>query len=162
MLTRIGYCGSGEGYCKTSSAVRVDLNNVEVSPTEARALVLKLQKHFSDCEPIRLEFSNRRPRRTWGSAWIGSRRIKLYRHSVGVLLHEVAHLLTHSFDEHHGRRFATLLDECIKVYQGYQPQVAEDYKVGPLPKVELLPVALSVPQLPHRKRRLANGQLRLF
>jgi hypothetical protein len=110
-------CGLGEHYCKTSSLLRTELNNTEITLREANALKAKIQKHFKAPKAIKIEFSNRKYPHTWGSAWVGSRRIKVYRHSVGVVLHELAHVLTCDLKEHHGKRFAAILDECIETYQ---------------------------------------------
>jgi hypothetical protein len=127
MLEKTNQCGTGEHLCKTSSATRLKLNNTEISHEEAEELKFKLQKHFLFTPHIRLEFSDRHYPRRWGSAWVASRRIKIYRHSVEVVLHELAHVLVGDPREHHGKRFAATLDKCIAFY------IAESCKATPKP-----------------------------
>ena len=44
-------------------------------------------------EPCDVNLSQRKTKRRWGTAWQKENRITLYRHSIGMFLHELAHII---------------------------------------------------------------------
>jgi len=104
------YTGTGESHCGVSESIRVKMNNTPISQMEAAffARYAWKQIHGTDKE-ITIEFSERRTKNQWGTAWRHSLRITLYRWSVGIFLHELAHLTA---DEGgHGPAFGAALNK---------------------------------------------------
>lgn len=83
------FSGTGHSKLKPSYKKRIrDLNNTKLRPSE----VIDFHE-ISGIKPINLEFSFRKTKRAWGVAWGVEERVILYRHSVGVYIHELAHIV---------------------------------------------------------------------
>lgn len=104
------YVGTGESYCGVSEAIRVKMNNTPITQIEAALFAKYAWKQVrSTEEEIMIEFSERRTRSAWGTAWRHNKRIILYRWTVGIFLHELAHLT--ATEGGHGPQFGAALNK---------------------------------------------------
>ena len=92
---------TGEYYVHVSRDERIRLNNEPITGEKA-TLFLMWQNIVAS-----VEFSNRKTEYRWGTCWQKSKRIVLYRHSVWVFLHELAHLVAP--DDNHMGDYPTAL-----------------------------------------------------
>jgi hypothetical protein len=83
--------GTGNKSCKVAKAEKLRLSNILIDSAGVKDFMDIL--YASGERKIRVELSNRNCSRRWGSAWTIARRVKIYRHTVWVFLHEVAHIL---------------------------------------------------------------------
>lgn len=83
--------GTGNKSTPVAQAEKVRLANVIIENSEARDFMEVL--YDTGEKSIRVELSRRRTSRRWGSAWPLDRRVVIYRHTVWVFLHELAHIL---------------------------------------------------------------------
>lgn len=124
LVTKL-FPGTGESRCKTPTFVRVAFNNVPITPGEAWRFV---RQHFPDRQ-IRITFSNRKPRKRWGTAWPKEQRATIYRHSVAVFLHELAHLTSPGVPGHNPP-FARELDRLFKLWRDNENSPANQQQDG--------------------------------
>src|SRR4030042_4822372 len=103
IMDRTDKIGTGEDLVRVPLAERIRLNNTPLNIGDAQAFLEWQQL------PVRVEFSYQHTKRRWGSAWPKERRIVLYRHTVWIFLHDLAHVLCNP-GEHHGHRFARCLE----------------------------------------------------
>lgn len=85
-------------------------------------------KHFLEKNNIPkfpIELSNRKTKWALGICWPKQQRIRLYRHSVGIFLHETAHLVNYANFvkkkqnikyKPHGKEFAQVLESLIDMW----------------------------------------------
>jgi hypothetical protein len=109
--------GTGESWCSTSMATRVELLNTEIAHEECRNF-LQLLIDQGVIPQVRLFFGREKERR-YGTAWIGRKEIILNRRCVEVFLHETAHFVCayHYKDkDSHGPCFARCLDRLIYMW----------------------------------------------
>ena len=101
--------GSGNALCHIDKETRVQLNNEPVSLTKADAFVYHICREWNEAliEVIYREQTTS----IWGRAWRERRMVTLFRQSVWVLLHELAHILKVREGRPHGKNFGTCLDE---------------------------------------------------
>lgn len=92
---------TGEYYVEVTRDERIRLNNKPIDGDKT-TLFLKWQN-----VPAKVEFSNRTTKYRWGTTWQKRKRIVLYRHSVWVFLHELAHLVAPQ--DNHGPDFGVAL-----------------------------------------------------
>jgi len=116
MLPLMKFPGTGESKVKTPFSRRVLLNNTPISEKEAKDFSEWYSLNYNKPKLLRLTLSNRKCKRRWGSTWPSRKRIILYRHSVGVFLHELAHVTVDDPKEHHGKKFAAELDNIHRAY----------------------------------------------
>jgi hypothetical protein len=83
--------GTGNKSCKVSDKEKLRLSNVLIDEAKIDEFLNILYE--SGEKKMLIELSNRRTSRAWGTAWYFDRRVKIYRHTVWVFLHEVAHVL---------------------------------------------------------------------
>lgn len=100
------------------------LDNIEVSPTGVQYFLNSLNLK----DKIDITFSNRKNVRRFGTCWPKSRRIILYRHSAGTLVHEIAHIKEFVLygDTGHTKRFNEVLRGLTKQYVQLYPNVEDD------------------------------------
>lgn len=114
---------TGESRCRSSQDLRLELNNMQITPSMAKA--------FADAiypgHLFRFTFSSRRTKNRWGTAWLSEGRLTLYRHSVHVFLHELAHLSTR---EAHTARFARELDKLVAAWRPFEVKYERAYAKG--------------------------------
>ena len=141
--SRFRYCpkpGTGNKSTPVAQKEKVRLANIIIENAEARAFMEVL--YGTGENEIRVEMSNRRTSRQWGSAWMLQRRVVIYRHTVWVFLHELAHILdvkrdftgrTIQANRPHGRDFGlclkTLYDlwmEFLDTGKQVETETAED------------------------------------
>ncbi len=101
----------GERYVTVALADRISFNNAPISPEVAQRF-LELVGAGNVC----IEFSARKTRCRWGTAYKKKGRIVLYRHSVWMLLHELAHIQAPAGAKH-SRVFARVLDGLFAKWQ---------------------------------------------
>jgi predicted metal-dependent hydrolase len=92
-------------------ADRINWNNTPLSPEVARRFLDSI-----DMADTTVTFSKRKTKRRWGTAWKKTNRITLYRHSVWMFLHELAHIKA-PVKSGHGREFAQALDDLFAAWQ---------------------------------------------
>jgi hypothetical protein len=83
--------GTGNKSCRVDAAEKIRLSNIIIDHAGVTEFMDIL--YSSGERNIKVELSNRHTSKRWGCAWTMSRRIKLYRHTVWVFLHELAHIL---------------------------------------------------------------------
>jgi len=113
-LTKSTNRGTGMSHCFTPQKTIKALNN---TPIDAGAIALFLRS-LSGCADIRVTLSNRRPKWRWGTAWPSERRMILYRHSVMVFLHELAHIKGKTC--YHRVGFARELDRLVIKWEAWK------------------------------------------
>ncbi len=86
------YTGTGESKCKYPKNRRVVLNNIPISKKTCYQFIKYLGM---ENEGVTIEFSNRNTIQMWGRAFYADKRILLYRKSVGIFLHELAHIISY-------------------------------------------------------------------
>ena len=101
-MMRAESISTGESLVNVSEEERVRLNNKEITPEIAKLFLLAHKL------PVTVEFSKRQTKKRWGSAWSKTRRMVLYRHTVWMFLHELAHIIAGN-NEGHSRMFAIVL-----------------------------------------------------
>lgn len=94
---------TGESLVGVAWPVKLMWNNQPITKSKIQSFL-----EFVDIKGIAVTLSNRRTRRAWGTCWPIQKRMILYRHSVWVFLHELAHIL--SKERGHGWDFATSLE----------------------------------------------------
>ena len=115
-MEKMSGVGTGESYCRIKLAIRVEANNTPVTQIEAAMFARYAWKKTKGTdEEVFIEFSERRTSNRWGTAWCRQRRLTLYRHSVAVFLHELAHLLC-ADREGHGPTFGAMLDNLYLLW----------------------------------------------
>ncbi|MCK9506041.1 MAG: M48 family metallopeptidase [Porticoccaceae bacterium] len=125
--------GSGNSGCRTPKSVMVRLNNQPITQGEIDHFVyVACKKHGAS--PVWVTLSNRKTRRRWGTAWPTQRRVTMYRHSVWVFLHEMAHMLVPK-GTGHGPAFARRLDELIDMWASLNKEEIMEVKVGDKVKI---------------------------
>ncbi len=125
--------GTGNSRCSVGKAEMTRLNNIPITATEAHVLMTHLRGKFgldgTDPEYRRMttfDFSDRQTTKQWGTAWPHKNRFAVYRKSVWVFLHELAHVWAPK-DAKHGTEFGRTLDELHRIYIEYAtPQTKEE------------------------------------
>jgi hypothetical protein len=114
--------GSGERLVKTPVGTRVALNHVFFDrPKHVRAFIAALCKRLNIKTP-EITVSSACTTHRWGTGWrtgsakYPSGRVIIYRWSVWVVLHEMAHVMAMRPLEDHGPTFARRLDHLCGVY----------------------------------------------
>ena len=162
--------GTGNKSCKVSAAEKLRLTNLIVSKKDVEYFLLVLYATGED--RIRVELSPRRTSSRWGTAWSPERRCILYRHTVWVFLHEVAHVLDIKKDftgnrirnnKPHGREFGLHL-KCL--YELWMEHFNTGQENKPVPANQLANdddlLKLAMPKInqfkvPPRRRRVVGG-----
>jgi len=108
-LTQVSSRGTGNSWCRAPLDRQIQLNNQTITLEEV-ARFLALIK----CD-ARVVVPNRMTKQRWGVARISRNEVVLYRCSVWVFLHEVAHMLTPGCG--HGPKFGEKLDALQMVWQ---------------------------------------------
>ena len=109
--------GTGENWCITTMATRVQLLNTEITHEECRNF-LQLLIDQGVIPQVRLFFGREKERR-YGTAWLGRKEIILNRRCVEVFLHETAHFVCsyrYKDKDSHGPCFARCLDRLIYMW----------------------------------------------
>ena len=111
-LIKVGKIGTGESQCSTPKNTRIKFNDVHITIKD----INKFLDYINERD-ISVQLSNRKTKNRWGTAILSRKEILLYRHSVAVFLHELAHVLC---DERgHGRIFGRKLDELYEIWDDY-------------------------------------------
>ncbi len=111
MFDKTDFPGTGQHYLNYPKTIQVMLQNTPISLDEAIQFT-SVVAFMQGQEPITVEFSERKTKRGWGVARPSERRIRLFRHSVGTFLHELAHI-TVGPGHHHNQVF---LSELARLY----------------------------------------------
>jgi hypothetical protein len=83
--------GSGNKSCKVAQDEKLRLSNILISRADADEFLKVL--YATGEKQISVEISDRRTSKRWGTAWTYKRKVIIYRHTVWVFLHELAHIL---------------------------------------------------------------------
>ncbi len=115
-LTKAYSNGTGESQLKETYKKRmVELNNTPITETIICEFFLATK-----IPSAKVNMSNRKTKRRWGTTWTGQNRMILYRHSVGVFLHEFAHIYVNRGRNEsvkaHGVEFARSLENLIDIW----------------------------------------------
>jgi predicted SprT family Zn-dependent metalloprotease len=115
-----------------SSRVRRDdmiaLNDINIGQYDFNAFIKMINKeHFNKDIDIDIILSNRQCKNRWGTAYLIRKKVLLYRHSVWVFLHEIAHVYTHHTNppdlgrrrRAHGIRFGKMLNKIYILWTNY-------------------------------------------
>ena len=111
---------------KISKKRLIKLNNTAVSNYNYELFVKAMRKKFGYRSKIRIILSNRKTKITWGTSTFLESRIDLYRHSVLIFLHELAHLFAYNknmYIERHGLLFAKTLEKLIEEWTTWQKEL---------------------------------------
>lgn len=158
--------GTGNKSCKVSAAEKLRLTNLIVTRKDVDDFLNVL--YATGEKKIQVELSTRRTSSRWGTAWTRERRCILYRHTVWVYIHELAHVLDIKRDftgsrirnnKPHGRDFGLHLKCLYELWmehfdtgQENKPVTADinDKLFDALPKINQYKV-------PQRRRRVVGG-----
>ena len=108
--------GTGNKSTKVTKSEKVRLANIIITNIEVINF-LKLLYRMGEAK-IQVNLSNRRTSKQWGVARTNQRRVVIYRHTIWVFLHEIAHILDVKKDftgrrirnnKPHGREFGIQL-----------------------------------------------------
>lgn len=154
--------GSGNKSCKVKASEKLRLSNILIDQAGVDEFMKVLYATGEKVMSIKL--SDRFCRNRWGSAWRLERRVAIYRHTVWVFLHEVAHILDikKSFTgervagvKPHGRDFGMHLSCLYEMYMEYcdkgivnTPSEAPPVEQKPDPNKWIVP---------ERRRRIVGG-----
>lgn len=161
--------GTGNKTTKVSDSEKLRLTNIIIERAEVDAFLKALYDRGED--KIKVELSPRRTSKRWGSAWTLERRVALYRHTVWVFLHEIAHILdVHieqpsgrivSSNKPHGRDFGYHLKKMYELWmvtldtgkknlpvKADQPNLKNDFNFEP---------RINQFKVPERRRRVVGG-----
>ena len=107
--------GTGVARLNIDKKYLIKLNNITISNDTALDF---LKTYNIICS---VNFSNRKTKQRWGTAFYKQDRIILYRHSVMIFLHEVAHITAYNHYDHmgHGKPFLRELKILIENYKKY-------------------------------------------
>ena len=115
--------GTGNSKVKVIESYAQRLNNtiIEKKP------MLEFMRQYQNAYQLKgatVELSNRKCSRRLGTAWPRQRRVKIYRHSVWVVLHELAHIYANTqVDKRlkpHGQEFADEFMRLINFWRKFQ------------------------------------------
>jgi len=94
MLSYSNSVGTGHSKVRIPKVEMVKANNTPISRKEVKEFMNHISKIHSNTKNLDIQLSNRKTSRRWGTAFPFKRKIILYRHSVLVFLHEVAHFVS--------------------------------------------------------------------
>jgi len=106
--------GTGNSKVDLPQSVMTEMNNTPVTRKEVFWFLMAVEEKIGI--KIDANLSERKTKKTWGSANIQKKKVNIYRHSVWVLLHELAHIISPPYKKKgkwvkHGPEFGqTLVD----------------------------------------------------
>jgi predicted metal-dependent hydrolase len=103
-LRKSNCTGTGNDRCNVERDEMVRLNNIPIE----RIQIINFTKKLGLYGKTHVILSNRKTVARWGTCWTQTGRIILYRHSVWIFLHELAHIASKS--PGHGSDFGDALD----------------------------------------------------
>ncbi len=119
LLTNESFVGTGNSQLSSDYIERLRiLNNIPITIEHIKEFI-----SISKIKPCKITLSMRITKSRWGTAWCDKKeRIILYRHSVGVYLHEFAHVLNNRMGlfnkaKPHGLEFAKFLEWLIDEWE---------------------------------------------
>jgi hypothetical protein len=165
--------GTGNKSCRVSTTEKLRLSNILID----RAGVTEFMNilYATGERNITVELSNRRTSSRWGTAWTMARRVKIYRHTVWVFLHELAHILdvkknftglTISARKPHGRDFGNHLaclygiwkENCDKgIHNTPQKDDRPNLKHDYFKQADMITVPKNQWGVPQRRPRTVGG-----
>lgn len=95
------------------------LNNEKITRYMARNFLVFLLMNKKIKHPIKISFSKETPKKLWGISYNWCRTLILYRHSVWVLLHEMAHVCAPNLSLH-DERFAKQLQKLYGYWKEFK------------------------------------------
>lgn len=118
MLKKISQKTSGQSKIRPIyKNLILEYQNVEISSNKIKKFL-----NFINVTGVSVTLSERKTKRTLGTAWPSQGRTILYRHSVSTFLHELAHLLAYrkylSID--HGHDFASVYEMLIDNWEKFK------------------------------------------
>jgi hypothetical protein len=121
-LTKTNTPGTGNSKVRVPKYKMVDLNNTAITTPKINKFLQAVKKTYNQTDSIKVVVSNRKTVRRWGTANILENKIILYRHSVWVFLHELAHLIEKPVRvngrwDAHGQKFGNALTELVKIWE---------------------------------------------
>lgn len=125
-LKKSSFLSAGESLLKhVPETDKRELNNRKITRYKVIGFVYFLLTRKKMKYPIKVVFSSLKPKRKkkflWGLAWPWCRTITLYRHSVWVFLHELAHIYA-PVNEAHGKKFAIHLERVYNYWRQYEEE----------------------------------------
>ena len=94
MLVYKNSAGSGMTKVSIPKFEMLKANNTPISRKEITDFMRYISKIYPNLPKLFIQLSNRQTTRRWGTAFPKQNKIILYRHSVLVFLHEVAHFVS--------------------------------------------------------------------
>ena len=125
-LEKTSFPGTGNSRCRVSKKKMIEYNNIEITTKQITDFLNFLSVNgYEKVKKINVIISKRETSKRWGTANIDKNKILLYRHSVWVFLHELAHLISppksvNGRRDIHGYDFGKSLDELFNLYGVYQ------------------------------------------
>ena len=155
--------GTGNKSCKVSASEKLRLTNLIVNRKDVDAFLDVLYATGED--RISVEISSRRTSSRWGTAWTTERRCILYRHTVWVYLHELAHVLCIKRDftgsrirnnKPHGREFGLHLKCLYEIWMEHF-NTGQENKPAKQPANNDLTTPINQIRVPQLRSRLVGG-----
>ncbi len=116
--------GTGNSSSKINKTKMIEYNNIKIDRKRVNSILNKIEKEFG-ISNVNVELSNRDTKRRWGTAFLNQNKIIIYRHSLHVLLHELAHIITYNryksvyhigIVKPHGKQYGTALRQVYAMY----------------------------------------------
>ena len=121
--------GTGNSRCRVSKETMIEYNNIEITKSQVTGFLNFLSLNgYEKAKKINVVLSNRKTSRRWGTANIAKNKVLLYRHSVWIFLHELAHLISppkmvNGRRDIHGTHFGKALGDLFNLYRVNQEGV---------------------------------------
>ena len=130
--------GTGNSKVKVIYAYALRLNNTIIEKEPMLEFIRQYENAYQ-LKGATVELSNRVCKRRLGTAWPRKRRVKIYRHSVWVVLHELAHIYANSQVDNrlkpHGQEFADEFMRLINFWRKFKKREELDLRIVHKPKL---------------------------
>ncbi len=118
-LVKTNTPGTGNSKTRLPEKIMIDLNNKEINIKQISDFL-----GFIKTKDVKVNVSNRNTSNTWGSACPYRKYINLYRHSVWVFLHELAHIISppkkvNGRRDIHGQDFGNALRNLVNQWSQF-------------------------------------------
>jgi|GEM_PF-4967929 len=133
----------GTGNSKTTATKKelIRLNNIPITQSDFEEILDKMPEEYRIVlQGTEIYYSGNLDAKRWGSAKANNgtckmNHVRINRHSILVVLHEIAHIITHNKawedgkvtpPQPHGRTFGATLDALIKTWQNIETKAEMD------------------------------------
>jgi len=120
--------GSGNYSARVPRNEMVKLNNINIAKYDFNAFIKMInKKYFEKDINIFIDLNYRICKYSWGVAYYSKKKVILYRHSIWIFLHEIAHIYDYHINSMesqyrrrpHGRMFGEILNRIYKLWKDY-------------------------------------------